>query len=72
MATGNWGVVITEPTTTGSKIKGKSFTFDVPEYYNGSDPVTGGGKAVIDNMKVVVYVTRGQKNILNSVEVDVK
>lgn len=68
--TGQWGEVITESKTTGSKVS-KTFTYTVPEDYNGT-AVTGGGAVVIDNLKVVAFVAQGQTNILNAVEVDVK
>ena len=67
---GNWGETITEPTTTGSKVS-KTYTYTVPADYNGTS-VEGGDAVVIDDLKVVVYVTRGQLEILNAVSVDVK
>lgn len=68
--TGQWGEVITESKAAGSKIS-KTFTYTVPEDYNGT-AVTGGGAVIIDNLKVVAFVSQGQTNILNAVEVDVQ
>lgn len=72
MPLGNWGETITTPTTKGSRVKQKTLYVDIPDYYNGSDPATGGGAAVIQNMKVVVLVTRGQKEILTALKVPIK
>lgn len=67
---GNFGETITESTTTGSKVS-KTYIYTVPQDYNGT-AVEGGGAVVVDNLKVVVYVTRGQLEILNAQSVDVK
>jgi hypothetical protein len=61
---GNFGEPITETTTTGSKIT-KTFTYTVPDSYKSTPVVT-------DDLKVVVYVTKGQLDVLNAYEVDVK
>lgn len=68
--TGNFGEAITESKVTGSKVT-KTFTYDVPADYNGTG-VTGGGAVVIDDLKVVAFVSRDKVDILNGVEVDVK
>ena len=67
---GNFGETITEPTTLGSKIS-KIYTYTVPQDYNGSG-VEGGGAVVVDNLKIVIFVTRGQLEILNALSIDVK
>lgn len=70
ITSGNWGETITGSTTTGSKVS-KTYTYTVPTDYHGTGP-NGGGAVVIDDLKVVVYVTRGQLEILNAVSVDVE
>ncbi|MCG9879379.1 MAG: Omp28-related outer membrane protein [Bacteroidia bacterium] len=71
LLTGVWGEVITEEKKEGAKIT-KTFTYDVPEDYNGATIPPGGGAVVIDDLKVVVFVAQGQANVLNAIEVDVK
>ncbi len=71
LVTGLWGEVITEEKKEGAKIS-KTFVYDVPADYNGATIPPGGGAVVIDNLKVVVFVARGQANILNALEIDVK
>jgi hypothetical protein len=68
---GNWGEPITTATTAGSRVKTKTYYYDVPDYYNGSDAITGGGAGVAENMSVVIFVTRGQKEILTAVKIPV-
>ncbi|MGZ5242294.1 MAG: Omp28-related outer membrane protein [Bacteroidia bacterium] len=68
--TGQWGEVITEAKTKGSKIT-KTYTYDVPADYNGTG-TSGGGAVVIEDLKVVAFVSQGRKNILNATEVEVK
>jgi len=68
--TGQWGEVITENKTQGSKLR-KIYKYRVPADYNGIS-AEGGGAVVIDNLKVVAFVAEGQINILNAVEVDVQ
>jgi len=72
MPLGSWGEVITTPTTKGSRVKTKTFYYSVPDFYNGSDAITGGGASVIKNMNVVIYVARGQKDIITALEVPIK
>lgn len=68
--TGQWGEVIAEPKTKGSKIT-KTYTYDVPADYNGTG-TEGGGAVVAEDLKIVAFVTQGRKTVLNAVEVDVK
>lgn len=68
--TGQWGEVITETRSVGAKIS-RTYTYDVPQDYNGTG-VTGGGAVVVDDLKVVAFVAAGQTDILNAVEVDVQ
>lgn len=68
--TGQWGEVITESKAAGSKIS-KTFTYTVPQDYHGTT-VEGGGAVVIDNLKVVAFVAKGQTDVLNALEVDVQ
>jgi hypothetical protein len=71
LVTGLWGEVITEEKKEGAKIS-KTFTYDVPEDYNGAVIPPGGGKVVIKDLKLVVFVAQGQNNILNAIEIAVK
>ena len=70
LITGQWGEPITETTNATSKIS-KTFTYTVPADYNGT-AVEGGGAVVIDDLKVVVFLTRGRVDVLNVIEVDVE
>lgn len=71
LLTGQWGEEITESKSTGSKIS-KIFVYDVPEDYNGATIPPGGGTVVIDDLKIVIFVTKGKTDILNALEIDVK
>lgn len=68
--TGQWGDGITESASQGTKITRK-YTYTVPKDYNGLG-LEGGGAVVIDDLKIVAFVTNGQTDILNAVEVDVE
>ncbi|MBF0548659.1 MAG: Omp28-related outer membrane protein [Candidatus Riflebacteria bacterium] len=70
ISSGNWGDPITEPTTAGSKVS-KTYTYTVPTDYHGTTS-SGGGAVVISNLSVVVFVTRGQLEILNALKVSVQ
>ena len=69
LITGQWGEPITETTNADSKVS-KTFTYTVPADYNGTG-TEGGGAVVIDDLKVVVFVTRGRVDVLNAIEVDI-
>ena len=68
---GNFGVAITSSTKKGSKVS-KTYTYTVPAHYNGAVIPPGGGAVVIDDLSVVVYVSRGTLEIINALEIDVK
>ncbi len=68
---GDWGEVITSPTTKGSRVKYKTYYYAVPDFYNGSNAITGGGAGVAKDMKVVIFVTRGKKEIISALKVDI-
>ena len=68
--TGQWGQTITEEKVEGAKIS-KTFTYTVPADYNGTT-ADGGGAVVIDDLSVVVFITKDRTDILNAVEVDVQ
>lgn len=70
ITSGNFGEPITEATATGSKVS-KTYTYTVPADYHGT-AVTGGGAVIVDNLSVVVYVSRQQLEIINALQVDVK
>jgi hypothetical protein len=69
---GAFGEVISTATTKGSKTKTKTYYYAVPDYYNGTDAVTGGGASVIADMSVVIFVTRGSKEIINALKIPIK
>ncbi len=70
LITGQWGEPVTESTNASSRIS-KTFTYTVPADYNGTGP-DGGGAVVLDDLKVVVFVTRGRVDVLNAIEIDIK
>lgn len=70
MLTGTWGEAISDSKAIGSKVT-KTYTYTVPEYYNGTT-ADGGGAVVVSNLKVVTFVAKGQTEILNAVSVPVK
>lgn len=69
--TGQWGDPVTETKTIGAKVM-KTYTYTVPENYNGATIPPGGGAVVVDDLKVVAFVAKGKTDILNAIEVDVK
>jgi len=69
LITGQWGEAITESTDVASKVS-KTYTYTVPADYNGTN-TEGGGAVVISDLKVVVFVTRGQTDVLNVIKIDV-
>ena len=71
LITGQWGEAITEETKTGAKIT-KTYTYDVPQDYNGAVTPPGGGAVVIEDLKVVVFVCKGQTDVLNALEIKVQ
>ncbi|MBF0548599.1 MAG: Omp28-related outer membrane protein [Candidatus Riflebacteria bacterium] len=70
LSAGNWGDPIIESTTAGSKVT-KTYTYTVPTDYHGTTS-SGGGAVVISNLNVVVFVTRGQLEILNTLKVSIQ
>jgi hypothetical protein len=69
LITGQWGEVITDSKATGTKVR-KTYTYSVPEDYNGT-ATEGGGAVVIENCKVVVFVSRDKTDILTAVEIPI-
>jgi hypothetical protein len=69
--TGMWGEVLTYAGETKGTMVSKTYTYTVPEDYNGTT-VEGGGAVVVDNLNVVVFVANGRFNVLNAFAVDVK
>lgn len=70
LITGQWGSEITKATDKGAKVT-ENFSYTLPADYNGSGP-DGGGPIVKSEMDIVVFVTRGNSDILNAVEVEIK
>jgi hypothetical protein len=69
LITGQWGSPITDATTKGAKVS-ETFSYTLPADYNGSGP-DGGGPIVKSQMDIVVFVSRGNSDILNAVEIDI-
>jgi hypothetical protein len=69
LITGQWGEAITEAKTVGAKVR-KTYTYTVPEDYNGTT-TEGGGAVLIENCKVVVFVSRDKTDILTAVEIPI-
>lgn len=70
LITGQWGETITGEKTVGTKLS-KTYVYKVPADYNGTT-TEGGGKVVIADCSVVVFVTRDRKDVLNVVETSIK
>ena len=66
LLTGQWGdVVTTEGQAAASKVR-KSYTYTIPEDYNGAVIPPGGGAVVIENLRVIVFVANGETNVMNA------
>jgi hypothetical protein len=70
LITGQWGDVITETKSVGAKVT-KTFTYDVPADYNGATLPPGGGSVIAKDLKVVAFVTKGQTEVLNAIQLPV-
>lgn len=69
--TGQWGEVVpADKTTKGSKYT-KTFTYTVPENYNGATIPPGGGAVKIEDCSVIMYVAEGKTNIVTGIEVPI-
>jgi hypothetical protein len=69
LITGQWGEVITDAKAVGTKVR-KTYTYSVPADYNGT-ATEGGGAVVIENCKVVVFISRDKTDILTAVEIPI-
>jgi hypothetical protein len=69
LITGQWGEVLADAKTKATKVS-KTYTYTVPEDYHGTT-VEGGGAVVIEDCSVVVYVSRGSKDILTAVKIPI-
>ncbi len=69
LITGQWGDPITVTTKAKDFVR-KTYNYTIPNDYNGSG-ADGGGPIVLTNLKVVVFVTRGQTQVLNVIEKDI-
>ena len=67
--TGQWGEAITENTDKDSHVR-KTYSYSVPADYNGTG-TEGGGAVVVSDLKVIVFVTSGQVDVLNAIEIDI-
>ena len=71
LITGQWGDEVTEATTEGARIS-KTYTYTVPEDYNGPVIPPGGGEVVIGDCEVAVFVSRGNVDVLTGIKVDIQ
>ena len=70
--TGQWGERITETTTKGTVVK-RQYQYNIPDkFVEHPNHRRGEGVAVIDDLKVVVFVSHDRIEILNATEVDVQ
>jgi hypothetical protein len=70
LLTSQWGVEV-PIAKDSSGYHRQSFTYSVPQDYNGTG-TNGGGAVVLSDLRVVVFVTRGRTEVLNAIEVDVQ
>lgn len=70
--TGQWGEVVPEASTKMASKFTKTFTYTVPENYNGPDTFKeGGGMVKIEDCEIVVFVAEGKTNIVTGIEVPI-
>lgn len=69
--TGQWGEVLEPAKTTKTSKVSKTYTYDVPENFNGSTIPPGGGDVKIEDCKIMVFVTEGKTNIVTGIEVPI-
>ncbi len=70
--TGQWGEVVPEASTKMASKFTKTFTYTVPENYNGADTFKeGGGMVKIEDCEIVVFVAEGKTNIVTGIEVPI-
>jgi hypothetical protein len=69
MVTGQWGEEVPSTSTTPESKFSATYTYFVPENFNGADIPPGGGVADINNMNLVVFVAEGNENIYTGIEV---
>lgn len=70
--TGQWGEVVPEASTKMASKYTKTFTYTVPENFNGPDTFKeGGGMVKIEDCEIVVFVAEGKTNIITGIEVPI-
>ena len=70
--TGQWGEVVPEASTKMASKYTKTFTYTVPEHYNGPDTFKeGGGMVKIEDCEIVVFVAEGKTNIVTGIQVPI-
>lgn len=69
LITGQWGEVVADTKAVGTKVS-KTYKYTVPADYHGTE-VEGGGAVIIENCHVVVFVSRGKKDILTAVQIPI-
>lgn len=70
--TGQWGDIIPEEKTVKRSQYSKSFTYLVPHHYNGAVIPPGGGKAIIEDMTLAIFVAEKRENIYTGINVDIE
>jgi hypothetical protein len=71
LITGQWGEAVPAGSTVAESKYSKTYTYTVPADYNGATIPPGGGTVNISDCTVAVFVTRGQTEILNGIEVPI-
>jgi len=70
--TGQWGEVVPEASTKMASKFTKTFTYTVPENYNGADTFKeGGGMVKIEDCEIVVFISEGKTSIVTGIEVPI-
>lgn len=73
MITGQWGDEISADKTKPGSEYSKTFTYSVPDFYNGgTDLLAGeGGAVVIQDCKLAIYIAQNNSNIYTGINVPV-
>jgi len=66
--TGQWGDAVPVASQSSGSKYSKTYTYTVPADYNGATVPPGGGAVVMANCRIVVFVDRGQTEILNGIK----
>lgn len=70
LLTGLWGDLMPEPSGVGYRFS-KTYTYTLPENYNGTG-TEGGGAVVLSDLRIVTFVTYGKANVVQVAECPVQ